>query len=234
MLPRLRKAFPRAKLLIRLDSGFAHPELFDYFEEQGLDYLVGLPGNSRLNTEAEPLMSEVRAELESKGEATSRYGQFKYMAKKNWSHERRGIFKAEVTTLKDSEPNDNQRYVVTNLKSSPCSTYKRYCKRGDSENRIKELKNDLHIDRTSCTKLMANQVRVLMTAAAYVLMQELRLKASHTSCARAQVGTLRLRLLKLCAWVESSVRRIIIHKPIKSPFADDWYRIALSVGAIAT
>jgi len=75
---------------------------------------------------------------------------------------------------------------------------------------------------------------VLITAAAYVLMQELRLKARWTGCARAQVSTLRLRLLKLGAWIESSVRRIVIHLPLGTPFADDWRRIARSVGAVVT
>ena len=102
------------------------------------------------------------------------------------------------------------------------------------ENRLKELKLGLEIDRTSCTSFLANQLRVLLTAAAYVLMQELRLKARRTGCARAQVGTLRLRLLKPGAWIESSVRRIVIHLPVGTPFADDWRRIACSVGAAVT
>ena len=80
-----------------------------------------------------------------------------------------------------------------------------YCARGDIENRIKELKHGLEIDRTSCSSFKANQFRLLMTAAAYVLMQELRLHARRTGCARAQVNTLRLRLLKLGVWIESSV-----------------------------
>ena len=99
---------------------------------------------------------------------------------------------------------------------------------------MKELKLGLEIDRTSCTRFLANQFRVLMTATACVLMQELRLKARWTSCARAQVSTLRLRLLKLGAWIETSVRRIVIHLPLGTPFADDWRRIARSVGAVVT
>ena len=74
----------------------------------------------------------------------------------------------------------------------------------------------------------------MITAAAYVLMQELRLQARHTTCAKAQVSTLRLRLLKLGAWVERSVRRIVIHLPMHTPHAKAWHRIARSVGAIPT
>ncbi len=90
------------------------------------------------------------------------------------------------------EPKKNPRFVVTNLEQTPRWVYEKvYCKRGDVENRIKELQHGLEIDRTSCCRFFANQLRVLMTAAAYVLMQELRLQAGRTSLARAQVWTLR-------------------------------------------
>ncbi len=88
------------------------------------------------------------------------------------------------------------------------------------------------MDRTSCSRFLANQLRVLITAAAYVLMQELRLHARHTDCARAQVSTLRLRLLKLAAWVEVSVRRVVVHLPRSFPGRAAWIRIATSAGAI--
>ena len=145
------------------------------------------------------------------------------------------IVKAEVTAHVGRQPKDNPRFVVTNLKAMPRHVYEDvYCARGDVENRLKELKLGLEIDRTSWTRFLANQLWVLMGAAAYVLMQELRLKARRTGCGRAQVGTLRLRLLKLGAWVESSVRRIVIHLPIGTPYADKWRRIARSVGAVVT
>jgi hypothetical protein len=105
-----------------------------------------------------------------------------------------------------------------------------YCQRGEIENRIKEL-HDLQIDRTSCSDFWANQLRVLLTAAAYVLMQELRLQAAHTSCARAQVWTLRERLLKLGARVLGSVRRVVIHLPASFPFLSTFRQVALALGA---
>jgi hypothetical protein len=86
------------------------------------------------------------------------------------------------------------------------------------------------MDRTSCSPFLANQFRVLLTAAAYVLMQELRFRARHTDCERAQVGTLRVRLLKLAAWVEVSVRRIEIHLPRRFPGRPAWLGIAAAVG----
>jgi hypothetical protein len=106
-----------------------------------------------------------------------------------------------------------------------------YCARGDIENRLKELHQGLEIDRTSCSKFLANQFRVLMTAAAYGLMQELRLRAARTACARAQVWTLRERLLKLGAQVVVSVRRVVMHLPVSFPFLKSFRQIAVALGA---
>jgi hypothetical protein len=131
----------------------------------------------------------------------------------------------------DKDPKDNPRFVITNMKQSPQWIYERvYCQRGDIENRIKEL-HDLEIDRTSCTSFWANQFRVLFTAAAYVLMQELRLRAAGTACARAQVCMLRERLLKLGARVLVSVRRVVVHLPASFPFLPAFRRVALALGA---
>ncbi len=117
------------------------------------------------------------------------------------------------------------------MKQSPQWIYERvYCQRGDIENRIKEL-HDLEIDRTSCTSFWANQFRVLLTTAAYVLMQELRLRAAGTACARAQVGMLRERLLKLGARVLVFVRRVVVHLPDSFLFLPAFRRVALALGA---
>jgi hypothetical protein len=146
-----------------------------------------------------------------------------------------GVPKADIALHPGRRPKDNPRFIVTNLKTTPKFIYQKvYCARGDIENRIKELKHGLEIDRTSCSSFKANQLRVLMTAAAYVLMQELRLHARRTGCARAQVNTLRLRLLRLGVWIEASLRRIVLHLPMSTPYADDWRRIACSVGAVPT
>ena len=99
------------------------------------------------------------------------------------------------------------------------------------ENRLKELHHGLELDRTSCHRFRANQLRVLLTAAAYTLMQELRTRAAATSCARAQVSTLRERLLKLGVWVTCSVRRIVLHLPQSSAWRSDWCRVARRLGS---
>jgi len=129
------------------------------------------------------------------------------------------------------DPRDNDRFVITNLPHKPENVYKIYRGRGDAENRIKELHHGLEIDRTSCTSFLANQLRVFMTAAADVLMQEMRRRMARTALAAAQVSTLRERLLKLAVWVEKSVRRIVLHFPVNYPWLSCWKQLALAVGA---
>ena len=234
LLPRLRRAFPGARLRIRLDGGFSGPELFAFFEAERLEYVVGMAKNPALERLAGPLMAQARSDSGAGRASARRYGEFACRAR-SWPHERRAVAKAEAAARFGRQPKDNPRFLAANLKTTPKHVCERvYCARGDAENRLKELKLGLEIDRASCTRFLANQFRVLMTAAAYVLMQELRLRARWTSCARAQAGTLRLRLLKLGAWIEASVRRIAVHLPLGAPFAGDWRRIARSVGAVAT
>jgi len=234
LLPRLRKAFPKVKIRIRLDAGFTGPELYEFFEAQRLEYVVCMGKNPVLQRFAEPLMAPLRDTLDTGEEIIPHFGECLYAAG-SWKQERRVIIKADIALHPGRKPKENPRFIVTNLKTTPKFIYEKvYCARGDVENRIKELKLGLEVDRTSCTSFKANQLRVLMTAAAYVLMQELRLHAGGTSCARAQVTTLQLRLLKLGAWIESSVRRIVLHLPMSTPYADEWRRIARSVGAIPT
>ena len=232
LLDRLRVAFPRARFLVRLDGGFATPELFDFLDaEPGLDYVVAMGENAVLARFAEPTMVEVRPQSETSGQTAHAYTEARYAAG-TWRHERRVVIKAEVVRLPGREPRDNQRFVITNLRQTPRFVYERvYCARGDIENRIKELHDGLQIGRTSCGRFWANQLRVLRTAAAYVLMQELRLRAARTACARAQVTTLRERLLKLGVHVVGSVRRIVLHLPLSTPFIDAWRHIALALGA---
>jgi hypothetical protein len=144
------------------------------------------------------------------------------------------VIKAEVVRLSSREPRDNPRFVITNLRPSPRFVYEAvYCARGDIENRIKELHDGLQLGRTSCCRFWANQFRVLLTAAAYVLLQELRLRAARTACARTQVSGLRERLLKLGVHVVVLVRRIVLHLPTATPDLDAWRRIALALGARA-
>lgn len=231
LLEQLRAAFPRARVLVRLDGGFAAAELFAFLEAESCDYVVAMAKNKRLAPRAARLMGTARRLSRRTGATAHVYGETRYAARR-WNRPRRVIIKAEVVRHPGREPKMNPRFVVTNLKGAPRRLYEKvYCARGDVENRIKELHHGLEIDRTSCSRFLANQFRVLLTAAAYALMQELRRRAAGTTLARAQVSTLRERLLKLGARIERSVRRLVLHLPSSFAYRSAWRRIALSLGA---
>jgi hypothetical protein len=227
----IRHHNPGVQIRVRLDGGFAHPAVLEFLDAQPkLEYVVAMAKNAVLKRVAETGMRRARQLSRRSGKTEHIYGEVRYQAGK-WPRLRRVIIKAEVVLAADKEPRDNPRFVITNMKQSPQWIYEQvYCQRGDVENRIKEL-HDLDIDRTSCTSFWANQFRVLLTAAAYVLMQELRLRAAGTACARAQVGMLRERLLKLGARVLVSVRRVVVHLPASFPFLPTFHRVALALGA---
>src|SRR6266705_852159 len=227
----IRYFLPGVRIRVRLDGGFAHPEVLDFLDaEPNLEYVVAMAKNAVLKRKAKPAMRQARKLSRQSGQTEHVYGEARYAAR-TWPHERRVIIKAEVVRAEGKTPKDNPRFVITNLPQSPQWIYEQvYCQRGEIENRIKEL-HDLHIDRTSCSQFWANQFRVLLTAAAYVLMQELRLRAAHTNCARAQVWMLRERLLKLGARVLVSVRRLVVHLPASFPFLPTFHRVALALGA---
>jgi hypothetical protein len=232
LLERLRAAFPHARILVRLDGGFAASEIFNFLEDAGCDYIVAMAKNRRLERRAARLMGKARRRSRRTGKTAHLYGETRYAARR-WRAKRRVIIKAEVVHHPGREPKMNPRFVVTNLKGSPRRLYERvYCARAHIENRIKELHHGLQIDRTSCPRFLANQFRVLLTAAAYVIMQELRRRAGGTTLARAQVSTLRERLVKLGARIECSVRRIVLHLPRTEAWQNEWRRIALALGAV--
>lgn len=231
LLPRLRAVFPRARLRVRLDGGFAAAAIFAFLEREGLEYVVAMAKNKVLKRRAARLMGTARRLSRESGETAHVYGECRYAAG-TWPERRRVIIKAEVVRHPGREPKDNPRFVVTNLQHSPRHLYEAiYCARGEIENRIKELHHGLEIDRTSCTRFLANQLRGLLTAGAYVLYQELRLRAARTAFRSAQVSTLREHLMKLGAWVESSVRRIVLHLPASCAHRNDWQIIARNLGA---
>ncbi len=230
LLRRLRRAFPGAALRVRVDGGFAGNDWVDVLEAQRVEYVVGLAGNARLTRRAGRLLGEAYGLSKYSGRTEHVYGDTLYAAQ-SWSRRRRVIIKAEVVRLPGREPTCNPRFVVTNLREAPATVYAGYCQRGDVENRLKELHKGLALGRTSCSRFWANQFRVLLTAAAYVRLQELRRRAQGTACANAQVSTLRERLLKLAVWVERSMRRVVLHLPQVAPWSDTWRRVAVAVGA---
>ena len=221
LVRRLREAFPGCVIELRADSALALPEVYEGCEKIGLPYTVSLPKNERLIEAAQPWMREAQAIHAEIGEKVQVFGEFHH-APHTWSHERRVICKAEVMSQ-----GDNPRFVVTSRRHlKPQALYRFYCQRGDPENRIKELKLDLKADRLSCHRFWANQFRLLLHAAAYVLMQAMRKLLAGTDLARAQVSTLRLRLLKVGARIRESVRRVWVQLPSAYPWFDLWHRLA--------
>jgi hypothetical protein len=233
LITRVSNAFPKARLRVRLDGGFASPEVLDFLDcEPKVEYLVNLAANAVLKRKVKSAMKRSRHASEISGQTEHVYGECRYATKKTWPWKRRIIYKAEVVRAANKEAKDNPRFVVINLKQSPQWIYEQvYCQRGDVENRIKELHDGMQIGRTSCSNFLANTFRVLLTAAAYVLMQEMRLHLSPTRHARAQVSTLREHFLKLGAQVIVTVRRIVLHLPQAFPYRDSFHRLALSLGA---
>jgi hypothetical protein len=233
LIARVSEAFPKAKIRVRLDGGFASPKVLDFLDcEPKVEYLVNMASNAVLKRKAESAMKQARRASKISGQTEHVYGECRYATKKTWPWKRRVLYKAEVVRAAGKEAKDNPRFVVTNLKQSPQWIYEQvYCQRGDVENRIKELHDGMQIGRTSCSNFLANTFRVLLTAAAYVLMQEMRLHLAPTRHARAQVSTLREHFLKLGAQVIVTVRRIVLHLPQAFPYRDSFHRLALSLGA---
>jgi hypothetical protein len=230
IIARLQGRFPQARILVRLDGGFATPELFEFFDVVGVDYVVAMAKNKVLERKVDLDMVIARVLSDATNQTEHVYTDFTYKAG-TWDHERRVVCKAEVVRLEGREPKLNARFVVTNLPHTPQWVYEHiYCMRGDAENRIKEL-FDVSLGRTSCSRFLANQLRVLLAAAAFVLLQELRIAAHGTAWARAQVSTLRLELLKIGVQVIASARRLVLRLPASFPYRDGWRQIALRSGA---
>jgi hypothetical protein len=204
---RFRQAWPQVKIVFRGDSGFCRWKMLRWCDRHGVKYIVGLAKNSRLLKLAAPLMQQAAQQFQQSQQKQRLFADLLYAAG-TWDRERRVIAKAE-----HSAQGENPRFVVTNLEGDGQNLYERtYCARGEMENRIKEQQLGLFADRTSCHDFLANQFRVLLSAAAYVLMEHVRrVGLAGTELAQAQVGTIRLKLLKIGARIVQSVRRVVLH-----------------------
>ena len=201
---RLREVWPQVRIILRADSGFCRWKMLRWCEWSSIDYIVGLAKNSRLEALGAPLMAQAESAFAATGEKQRRFEWLDYAAL-TWDRERRVIAKAEVT-----EKGQNPRFVVTSLEGDAQQLYDEgYCARGEMENRIKEQQLGLFSDRTSCHSWWANQFRVLLSAAAYVLLETIRrVGLKGTALAHAQAGTIRLKLLKIGTVIVRNTRRI--------------------------
>jgi hypothetical protein len=227
----VREYFPQVRLRLRADSAFAVPQLLECLEEAGLEYVIGMPTNAVLARASVRLMRQARSRCRRSGRKVTLFGEVCYRAG-SWSRRRRIVYKAEVVVYPAREPRDNDRYVVTNLKRGPRGVLAEYHGHHDLENRIKEVKLDLRMDKTSCAGFAANQFRVLLSLAAAMLLQAFQEKLTvSTEFAGAQMGTLRERLFKRAVRVTESARRVLWQFSRHYPWARAWNEIALAVGA---
>ena len=214
LVTRIRRAWPQTRIIFRGDSGFCRWKLLRWCDEHDVGYVVGIARNKVLERLAEPFMDEAKEAFEATGAKQRNFQEIRYAAG-TWDRQRRVVVKAEVLPQ-----GPNVRFVVTNLRDAPQSIYDGwYTPRGDMENRIKEQQLGLFADRTSCHKFLANQFRLLLASAAYVLIEHLRRTGlKGTELAKAQVTTIRLKLLKVAARVRTSVRRVTLHLSSAYPY----------------
>ena len=215
LVAKLREAWPDVTILVRADSGFARPEVYRFCETHGIPYLIGLITNPRLQQLAELYLKQARAYHDEPGRKVRRLHETHYAAA-SWRHKRRVLVKAEVT-----DRGDNPRFVATDMSGDPLVLYDCYAGRGEAENRIKELK-DLAIDRTSCHRFLPNQFRLILHAAAFVLLSFLRRHLADTELASAQVATIQRKLLKLGGLVKETCRRVWLHFASSCPLQRLW------------
>jgi hypothetical protein len=234
LVKRIRQQWPNVKIIFRGDSGFCRWRLMRWCDKHDVGYIIGLARNAVLIRLAEQFTSVSKTQFEQTQQKQRVFGEFIYAAD-TWDKQRRVIVKAEYL-----QQGANTRFVVTNLAGDPQELYDNlYCQRGEAENRIKEQQLGLFADRTSCHDFVANQFRVLLSAAAYVLMDTLRREGlADTELAGAQVGTIRLKLLKIGARITCSVRRIALHLasgyPLKEFFARVLARLKGLTPAVAS
>jgi hypothetical protein len=217
VLTLIRRQFPDTHILVRGDGHFSGPEMMAMIDAMpNTDFIFGLPGNKRLQVLAEPAKQracQLWADVQTQDvvpDAVRLFDEFDYAAA-SWSKPWRVLLKAEVMAL-----GENPRFVVTSLPGLDAGMlYEEiYCARGQAENFIKHLKTDLSADRTSCTSFLANCMRLLLHAAAYVLHQQLRTQAlQHTALSQAQPSTVIAKLFKIAVQVRQSKQRITLHLP---------------------
>ncbi len=216
----VRQKWPKVQILLRGDSGFCREEIMVWCEANRVDYVLGLAKNERLKAKIEAEMKRAESQFQKTKKASRVFKQFQYQTRKTWSRKRRVIAKAEHL-----EKGSNPRFLVTSLPRKQASArylYERvYCARGEMENRIKEQQLGMFADRTSSATMRANQLRLYFSSVAYILMQALRrLGLKGTALAKAQCSTIRLKLLKIGAQIQVSVRRIWIRMAGGYPYVD--------------
>jgi len=223
---KLRVAWPEVRIIVRGDSGFCRDEIMSYCEHnEKIDYVLGLAKNRRLNKQIEAEMAQAQQLQQQTHKAARVFKDFRYRTRKSWSCERRVVGKAEYLAK-----GANPRFIVTSIASEEKDARTLYedfyCARGDMENRIKEQQLGLFADRTSTAWMRSNQLRLYFSSFAYIMMQTLRrLGLQGTELAQAQCDTIRLKLFKIGAQIEVTVRKVWISFSESCPYLSLFQRV---------
>ena len=223
LVPRLRARWPDVALELRADSGFASPRLYAYCEAEGLGYTIGLVPNPRLHDLAAPQLATAEAQRAAGTDPAAKLrlvGEFAYQAD-SWDRDRRVVVKTELLPK-----GPNVRFVVTSRPDAPLDLYDWYVDRGAAEGWIKDFKNACRADRLSCHAFWANQLRLLLHAAAYWLLDTLRRWLAQAGAPRTQLDTLRLRLLKVAGRVYQRPARVLLRLASSHPGQPLWTLLA--------
>jgi hypothetical protein len=223
----LRRRWPAVPIELRADSGFAVPAVYAYCEAQRIPYTIGLIPNSRLDALAAPLAEQAEQRRAETGEKVRLFDEGRYRAG-TWEHERRVVYKAEAL-----DKGLNIRFVVTTRDDAPEELYTWYTRRGDHpELCIKDLKEGCFADRLSCHRFWANQFRLLLHGAAYWLLDTVRRWLARLHVPHLQLGTLRLRLIKIGGWVRQRLELVSLHLASSHPGEDLWHLLATRPGRL--
>ena len=232
LVKRLRAAAPEVRIIVRGDSGFCRDELMSWCEANGVGFVLGLKGNNRLLAPLAEAMKQAEEQFKKTRMASRIFQELEYRTLDSWSQTRRVVAKAEHL-----DNGANPRFIVTSLPVTEMAgqpLYEEvYCARGDMENRIKEQQLSLFADRTSSYSARANQLRLWFSSIAYILLDTLRLFGlAGTAWAKAQCGTIRLKLLKIGAVVKVSVRRLVIGFSSAYPWKELWTQMMANLRAV--
>jgi len=222
LLRKIRTMLPKnVRILLRADAGFAIPAMYEMCEELGIDYVIAQTVHENYKARTAAMAERVEAQLKATGEPAIEYMEYRYKAR-TWKRERRIVAKAEATAQ-----NTCVRYVATNIECGTAEEiYGKYKARGQSENCIKDLKNAVSGDRLSCSSFVSNAFRLVLHTMAYMLLHELRSRLRDTDLGRAQMDTLRLKLLKIGASITVTARRIWVQLSASDP-ARPWFELAI-------
>jgi len=225
LVKRFREVWPGVKIIFRGDSAFARKRILHWCENNDVEYVIGISGNSRLQKLSAATIKKAEKRFEKTKENQKIFTGFYYKAD-SWKQERRVVVKVEK-----NDKGTNTRFLVTNKKETPETIYNyHYCPRGDMENKIKQLKLDLHSDRNSCHDFYSNYFRVLLSSIAYILVTELKYNAlKKTSLAKAYCGTIQLKLFKIGVMILKNSRSIKFLLASHHPYQNEFLSAAQSL-----